>query len=99
VIPSSPISEHPPANIKLGMEWVTYVIDSIMKSPYWNSTAIILSWDDYGGFYDHVPPPPIGKHGLGFRMPAIIVYPYAKPGILIIAVPITINAKIHRMAL
>jgi hypothetical protein len=45
------------------------------------------------------PPPPIGKHGLGFRMPAIIIYPYAKPGILIIAVPITINAKIHRMAL
>lgn len=56
VIPSSPISEHPPANIKLGMEWVTYVIDSIMKSPYWNSNAIILTWDDYGSFYDHVPP-------------------------------------------
>ena len=57
VIPSFPISEHPPANIKLGMEWVvTYVIDSIMKSPYWNSTAIILTWDDYGSFYDHVPP-------------------------------------------
>ena len=45
------------------------------------------------------PPPPIDKHGLGFRMPAIIIYPYAKPGILIMAVPITINAKIHRMAL
>jgi phospholipase C len=54
VIPSSPTSEHPPANIRLGMEWVTYVIDNIMKS-HWNSTAIILTWDDYGSFYDHVP--------------------------------------------
>ena len=82
VIPSSPISEHPPANVKLGMEWVTYVVDSIMKSPYWNSTAIILTWDDYGGFYDHVPPPPIDKYGLGFRMPAIIISPYATPGFI-----------------
>ena len=82
------------------MEWVvTYVIDSIMKSPYWNSTAIILTWDDYGSFYDHVPPTTNRQTCLGFRMPAIIIYPYAKPGILIMAVPITINAKIHRMAL
>jgi len=82
VIPSSPISEHPPANITLGMDWVTYVIDSIMKSPEWNSTAIVLTWDDYGGFYDHVPPPPIDKYGLGFRMPAIIISPFAKPGFI-----------------
>ena len=82
VIPSSPISEHPPANITLGMDWVTYVVDSIMKSPEWNSTAIVLTWDDYGGFYDHVPPPPIDKYGLGFRMPAIIISPFAKPGFI-----------------
>jgi phospholipase C len=82
VVPSSPISEHPPANITLGMDWVTYVVDSIMKSQYWNSTAIIVTWDDYGGFYDHVPPPPIDKYGLGFRMPAIIISPYAKPGFI-----------------
>ena len=80
VIPSSPISEHPPANITLGMNWVTDVVDSIMKSPFWNSTAIVVTWDDYGGFYDHVSPPPVDKYGLGFRMPAIIISPYAKPG-------------------
>jgi phospholipase C len=80
VIPSFPISEHPPANITTGMNWVKLVIDSIMSSPYWNSTAIILTWDDYGGFYDHVPPPQIDKYGLGFRMPSLIISPYAKPG-------------------
>src|SRR5437870_1123490 len=57
VIPSAPISEHPPASITIGMNWVKHVVDAIMVSPYWGSTAIILTWDDYGGFYDHVPPP------------------------------------------
>lgn len=80
VIPSFPISEHAPANITTGMNWVKLVINSIMDSPYWNSTAIILTWDDYGGFYDHVPPPQIDKYGLGFRMPTLIISPYTKPG-------------------
>ena len=80
VTPSFPISEHPPANITSGMNWVKDVINAIMSSPYWNSTAIILTWDDYGGFYDHVPPPQIDKFGLGFRMPTLIISPYAKPG-------------------
>jgi phospholipase C len=80
VIPSFPISEHPPASITLGMNWVKEVINAIMSSQYWNSTAIILTWDDYGGFYDHVPPPQIDKYGLGFRMPTLIVSPYARPG-------------------
>jgi phospholipase C len=56
-MPSDKLSEDPPANITLGMDWVVNVVDSIMNSQYWNSTAIILTWDDYGGFYDHVPPP------------------------------------------
>jgi phospholipase C len=80
VIPSFPISEHPPANITLGMNWVKYLVDAIMSSQYWGSTAIILTWDDYGGFYDHVPPPQIDRNTLGFRMPTIIISPYAKPG-------------------
>ena len=80
VTPSFPISEHPPANITSGMNWVKDVINAIMSSPYWNSTAIILTWDDYGGFYDHVPPPQIDKFGLSFRMPTLIISPYAKPG-------------------
>jgi phospholipase C len=67
VTPSFPISEHPPANITSGMNWVKDVINAIMSSPYWNSTAIILTWDDYGGFYDHVPPPQIDKYGLGLE--------------------------------
>ena len=80
VIPSAPLSEHPPASITVGMNWVKNVIDAIMVSPYWSSTAILLTWDDYGGFYDHVPPPQIDKYGLGFRMPALIISPYAKQG-------------------
>jgi len=80
VMPSFPVSEHPPANITSGMNWVKQVINAIMNSPYWNSTAIILTWDDYGGFYDHVAPPQIDKYGLGFRMPTIIISPYSKPG-------------------
>ena len=62
------------------MNWVRHVVNAIMSSPYWNSTAIILTWDDYGGFYDHVPPPQIDKYGLGFRMPTLIISAYAKPG-------------------
>jgi phospholipase C len=80
VIPSAPLSEHPPASITVGMNWVKHVIDAMMVSPYWSSTAIVLTWDDYGGFYDHVPPPQIDKYGLGFRMPALIISPYAKHG-------------------
>ena len=80
VMPSFPISEHAPASITTGMNWVKHVINAVMSSPFWNSTAIILTWDDYGGFYDHVPPPQIDKYGLGFRMPTLIISPYAKPG-------------------
>ena len=80
VIPRDNQSEHPPHNITSGMNWVVYVVDRIMQSPYWNSTAIIVTWDDYGGFYDHVQPPSIDKYGLGFRVPAIIISPYAKSG-------------------
>ena len=51
-----------------------------MENPYWNSTAITVTWDDYGSFYDHVTPPPIDKYGLGFRLHAIIIPPCAKSG-------------------
>jgi phospholipase C len=68
------------SNILLGMNWVTAVVNSIMNSQYWNSTAMIVTWDDYGGFYDHAAPLQIDKYGLGFRVPAIIISPYAKAG-------------------
>ena len=80
VMPSDKLSEHPPNNMTVGMDWVVNVVNSIMNSQYWNSTAIIVTWDEYGGFYDHVAPPQIDKYGLGFRVPAIIISPYAKAG-------------------
>jgi phospholipase C len=64
------------------MNWVKRVMNTIMNSPYWKSTTIILTWDDYGGFYDHVPPPQLDKYRLGFRMPTLIVSPYAKQGFI-----------------
>lgn len=80
VIPSAPISDHAPANITLGQYWVTDVIDSVQNSQYWNSTAILVSWDDWGGYFDQVVPPKVDAYGLGFRVPLIVVSAYAKPG-------------------
>jgi phospholipase C len=79
VVPSIPISEHPPANITSGMFGKTRCKCHNQQSVL-DSTALILTWDDYGGLYNHVPPPQIEKHGLGFRMPTLIISPYAKPG-------------------
>ena len=59
---------------------MTTVINSIMRSPCWGSTAIFLSWDDWGGFYDHVVPPAIDGEGYGFRVPGLVISPYARPG-------------------
>jgi phospholipase C len=72
-------SEHPPARSDCGMDYVSYLVNTIMQSSYWNSTAIVLAWDDWGGFYDNVAPPQVDKFGLGFRVPAIIISPWAKP--------------------
>jgi phospholipase C len=72
------VSEHPPERVDCGMDYVTYIINAIMNSPYWSSTAIVLTWDDYGGFYDHVPPPQVDGYGEGFRVPVIVISPYAK---------------------
>jgi phospholipase C len=74
------ISEHPPARPDAGMDYVAYLVDQVMQSPEWNSTAIIITWDDYGGFYDHVPPPQVDEFGEGFRVPALVISPWAKPG-------------------
>ncbi len=80
VIPNGRNSEHPPALISTGQAHVTSVINAIMRSPDWNSTAIFLAWDDWGGFYDHVPPPKVDKMGYGIRVPALVISPYAKRG-------------------
>jgi phospholipase C len=56
------------------------VIDEVMRSPDWRSTAIFLTWDDWGGFYDHVKPPVVDANGYGMRVPALVISPYAKRG-------------------
>lgn len=80
IIPNENISEHPPESIKEGQAYVTRIINAIMNSPNWNSTAIFLAWDDWGGFYDHVVPPVVDENGYGIRVPALVISPYAKKG-------------------
>ena len=73
-------SEHPPGHVVNGQNATVSIIDAIMRSQFWESTAVILTWDDWGGWYDHVAPPQVDKDGLGFRVPALIVSPYARRG-------------------
>ncbi len=80
ITPNSKVSEHPPALISKGQAYVTTLINSIMRSPCWDSTAIFLSWDDWGGFYDNVVPPDIDQNGYGFRVPGLVISPYARAG-------------------
>ena len=80
ITPRFELSEHPEFNFCHGENWSTKVINAIMQSPMWESTAIFLTWDDYGGFYDHVPPPQVDGFGFGIRVPMIVLSPYAKEG-------------------
>jgi phospholipase C len=80
IVPNLETSEHPPSLISKGQAYVTTLINTIMKSPCWGSTAIFLSWDDPGGFYDHVDPPNVDVNGYGLRVPGIVISPYAKSG-------------------
>ena len=80
VIPNNRVSEHPPALVSAGQAWVTQVVNAIMRSPNWKSTAIFLTWDDWGGFYDHVAPPIVDKNGYGLRVPGLVISPYARRG-------------------
>jgi phospholipase C len=80
VTPSGDDSEHPPATILAGQEHVTSIINAIMRGPDWNSTAIFLAWDDWGGFYDSVVPPRVDGQGYGLRVPGLVISPYAKAG-------------------
>jgi phospholipase C len=80
ITPNDVVSEHPPSLISKGQAYVTTLVNSIMRSPCWGSTAIFLSWDDWGGFYDNVAPPVIDHEGYGFRVPGLVISPYAKAG-------------------
>ncbi|HZD17933.1 MAG TPA: alkaline phosphatase family protein [Actinomycetota bacterium] len=82
ITPRFELSEHPEYNFCHGENWTTRVVDAIMRSPMWEDTAIFITWDDYGGFYDHVPPPQVDVFGFGIRVPMLVISPYAKAGVV-----------------
>ncbi len=75
-------SDHPPSPTIPAQNYLTDQVNAVMNSPYWASTAIFVTWDEWGGFYDHVTPPQIDKLGLGPRVPLLVISPYAKQGYL-----------------
>ena len=77
VTPPNQYSEHPSSSTCAGENWTTYLVNAIEQSAAWSSTVIILAWDDYGGFYDHVAPPSVDALGYGFRVPMLIISPFA----------------------
>jgi phospholipase C len=79
VIPSLPDSDHPASGCNHGPHWITSVVNTVGTSKYWNDTAIVLLWDDWGGWYDNTAPPQINYTSLGFRVPMVVISPFAKP--------------------
>jgi phospholipase C len=80
VTPRFALSEHPDYNFCYGENWTTQVVDAVMSSPSWKDTAIFITWDEYGGFYDHVPPREVDQMGFGIRVPLLVISPYARAG-------------------
>ncbi|MBV8530984.1 MAG: hypothetical protein JO104_06675 [Candidatus Eremiobacteraeota bacterium] len=78
VTPDWQDSDHTGSGYNRGPSWVTSIVNAIGRSSYWKSTAIILVWDDWGGWYDDAPPPQLDFRGLGIRVPCIIISPYAR---------------------
>ncbi len=91
LVPDWAVSDHPTRQIPggppaismcVGENWTVQHINAIMASPAWATTAIVLVWDDFGGFYDHVPPPSVDAYGLGLRVPMLVISPYVKEGLV-----------------
>jgi phospholipase C len=80
VTPRFEVSEHPEYSFCWGEHWTTQVLNAVMESPLWKETAVFITWDDYGGFYDHLPPPQVDVYGFGIRSPMLVISPYAKHG-------------------
>ncbi|MEX2274189.1 MAG: alkaline phosphatase family protein [Actinomycetota bacterium] len=80
ITPRFELSEHPEYNFCHGENWTTEVVNAIMASPMWKSTAIFVTWDDFGGFYDHVAPKRVDRFGYGIRVPTLTISPYAEQG-------------------
>jgi len=83
IVPDWVNSDHPFSRSASGPSWVAAIVNEIGRSPFWNDTAILITWDDSGGWYDHVPPPQVDFDGLGVRVPLLVVSPYAKHGVVI----------------
>ena len=81
ITPTAPgTTDHPPTAFEGGENFVTNIVNTVMNSQYWKNTAIFVTWDDWGGFYDHVQPPVVDGTGLGPRVPLLVISPYAKQG-------------------
>ncbi len=80
ITPTYKASDHPGFDASQGPAWVASLVDAIGKSPFWSSTAIFIMWDDWGGWFDPVPPVYEDYDGLGFRVPLLMISPYAKKG-------------------
>jgi phospholipase C len=76
------VSEHPASagTIAAGQAYVTELVNAVMSGPDWESSAIFITWDDWGGFYDHVAPTVVDDMGYGIRVPGIMISPYAQRG-------------------
>jgi phospholipase C len=82
ITPRFELSGHPPESTCFAQEWLAGIVDAVMESDAWEHTAIFVSWDMWGGLYDHVPPPVVDHIGFGYRVPTLVVSPYARKGYL-----------------
>ena len=82
IFPSQEESEHPLTDVRIGMWYVTAIVNALMKSSAWESAVLVVTWDEYGGFFDHVAPPAREGASLGPRVPALVISPYARPGLV-----------------
>ena len=82
VTPRFQLSDHPPYSSAWAHNWVTDIVDAVAASDAWEHTAIFVTWDEWGGFYDHVEPPQVDDIGLGFRVPLLTISPYAQRGLI-----------------
>lgn len=80
IVPTGKDSDHPGQKSDTGPSWVANIVNAVGQSSYWKDTAVIVLWDDWGGMYDHLSPPQLDWLGLGFRVPMIVISPYAKKG-------------------
>jgi len=78
IVPNDKQSEHPPESVTDGQQYVSGLVNAVQQGPDWSTTAIFIVWDEWGGLFDHVAPPAVDWAGYGFRVPALVVSPWAK---------------------